>query len=256
MGDVIFCRPDYEYGTYVDLHRLIELSGYPLIKFNDMDIESDNTYIVTMLNGECINGWVEPKARIILYDLEWHIDDHPNVPGVSELWAADAWYAHQIGADYVPLGSHPGLSLQDPFSSIDKVYDVAPMMYTYGRREAIVNELLRLNVRVAPNAWNPDRDVLLRASQFMLHVHQHNNAPTIAPQRFALAAAYHMPMISESVADMGIFADAGIAWAGFDTLAELVSDCVSHPEYNYNGDELYRLLCVDKTFRVNIEAAL
>lgn len=258
MPNVIFARPRHDYNSYVDLYRLIELSGYPMCFVDEIDPDSDNTYICTILNGENQQGWEKPRARIILYDLEWHLDG-VRIPGLTEVWAADAWYAGHIGAKYVPLGSHPDLALTH--DTCPKLYDVATMMYSWGRRDAILGHLLSDGIRLAPRDWGIPRDAILHASRIMLHVHQHDNIQTVAPQRFALAAAYKLPMVSEVVSQKGIFENCFIGWAKFSHLSMMCSTwmmCLGITEWDRDpmAESLHQLLCVDNTFRKCVEVAL
>ncbi len=129
MSDPIFARPRYDYDSYRDLYRLIDLSGFKLIFFDEIDPQSDNCYIMTIINGENNGGWVDPKARIVLWDIEWRLDgEYQRLPGVPEVWASDLWYAEHISAKYVPLGSHPGFALTPPNGQA-KPYDAAMLSY-------------------------------------------------------------------------------------------------------------------------------
>jgi hypothetical protein len=69
MSDIIFCATQFYldggYRYYIDFFKLVELSGYPLIPLSQLDPQSDNTYIITPLNDEWLDGWQQPKARII-----------------------------------------------------------------------------------------------------------------------------------------------------------------------------------------------
>jgi len=148
MSQVIFCATDYYlkggYGSYVDFFNLAGLSGYKVIPLSELDPQSDNTYIVTPLNGEWMQGWDKPKARIIHYELEWRVDWRADVntpPGVAETWAADPAYAARIGARYVPMGSHIGLN-ECPDLHPTKMYDVAQLSYQTHRRQIITRQLI------------------------------------------------------------------------------------------------------------------
>lgn len=254
MADVIFCRTRYPYDSYGDLWRLIQVSGYPLIYADEIDPQSDNTYILTVINGETDNGWAGARARIILYDMEWRLDGaYPTIPGVTERWAADRWYAEKIGAKYVLLGSHPQLNLQADAERPQKDYDFTMMSYMTYRRQWIRDRLLEQRLRISPQGWGESRHLSLSKSYLMLHVHQNDNIPTIAPQRFALAAAYHLPMISETVAEPDVLADV-VAWYDYDDLVEATYR--NHRRLYGLGEALHQRLCIDLPFRKNIEAAV
>lgn len=256
MPDIIFARPRYEYDSYRDLYRLIELSGYKLIYFDEIDPASDNCYIMTLVNGENNGGYPGAKARIILYDLEWRLDgEYPKLPGISEVWAADFWYAKQIKAKYVLLGSHPGLPLTPPNGN-PRPFDVAMLSYMTHRRQCVYDDLITNGLRVAPNGWAMDRDVILNSTKIMLHVHQNEFAHTVAPQRFALAAGYRLPLISESLWERGVFTQDFILTADRANIPEQVKYWRDNPRIEDFADRLHVLLCHELTFRKCVEAAI
>lgn len=265
MSDVYFARTNYVYDSYADWHRLAELSGYKSCLVNEIDPESTNTYIVTPLSGEWNHGWQGTvSAQIILADIEWRLKESDYAwaesdltipPGVSRVWAFDKWYAERIGAEYVPLGSHPGLVGEAPADG--KGWDIAPLSYRTGRRNAAFGDMERLNVTIAPNAWGDERDALLKECKAVVHVHQHENVPTVAPLRYALAAAWHKPLISERVHDRGIFEDC-VLYADYAALPDYTAVMVKrYPELlQAKADALHDLLCVSHSFKSYIEAAL
>jgi hypothetical protein len=89
----------------------------------------------------------------------------------------------------------------------------------------------------------------------MLHVHQHDGISTIAPQRFALAAAYRIPLISETACEPGPVKDA-VVWANYDALPEVVTERVRYRSLADYGEALYQVLCVERTFKSEVEKAL
>lgn len=252
MTSAIFARPRHDYASYADLYRLIEVSGYPLIYLDEIDPHSDNTYIMTILNGENMHGWQRPRARIILYDLEWHLEG-VSVPGVAEVWAADRWYAKQIGAQYVPLGSDARLRLDAPLGH--GVYDVATLWYVTYRRSMVLAAMRNIGLRLAPvsDVHGIERHQALSYSKVMAHVHQHDGVQTIAPQRFALAAAYKLPVVSETLSDAGILQNI-VQTYDFHALAASIQMLL--PYAAELGEQLHGLLCIDHSFGKTIEANL
>ena len=67
------------------------------------------------------------------------------------------------------------------------------MSYETGRRQSIYKHLSN----IGPNAWPPERDEILKKSRFALNVHQDHH-PFQEPLRFALFAAYGLPILSEN----------------------------------------------------------
>lgn len=255
---------DGYYDPYRDFFALAELSGYPTIWLDEIKPQSDNTYILSPLNGSWANGWQEPKARMILWDLEWRLSeggyqwDKSELvipPGVSEVWTSDVWYAGITGAKYVPLGSHPGL-VQNAAPAPES-YDVTFQAYIWGRRNALADRFMEHGLRIAPSRWNPERDALLKSTTAVIHAHQWENITTIAPLRFAIAAAYALPVISEQVHDRGIY-DGAALFCQYDAMPEYVSTLTRRyaADLRERGQALYELLCVDHSFRKSVEAAL
>ena len=270
MSNVYFVRMremlDGYYDSYSDAFRLAELSGYPVIWLNEIDPASDNTYILSPLNGSWNHGWQNPKARMILLDLEWRLSSGGHTwdknelvvpPGVAEVWTSDPWYAGIVGAKYVPLGSHPGLA-EDTAPSAEH-FDVAPLSCQSqdGGRQHMMDLLMKQGVSIAPNAWNPDRDAMLKNTTAMLHIHQWRKVRTIAPLRFAIAAAYGLPLISEQVEQRGIF-DGVALFTSYDAMPEYVKTLTQrYPErLKEHGQALKELLCVQNSFKACVERAL
>lgn len=259
MPKVVFARPEWDYVPYHDLYRLIELSGYELVKFSEIDPDSDNTYIITIYNDETQHGYPGAHARLILLDLEWH-NSKPEIPGVSEVWAADKWYADKIGARYTPLGSHPELN-PHPAESARLQYDIAFMAYLDPHRRAhVVERIRRAGLSIAPNGWNEERHRALLASRCVLHVHQHDHIPAVAPLRWCIAAAYGLPIISEAVADRGLFTQSHFMTAEYRYLSQFaqlwLKDHASRLRLADYGRALHSLLCQEHTFKKSIEAVV
>lgn len=256
MANIFFARPRHDYHPYRDLYKLIEASGFQLVYFDEMDTESDNLYVMTILNGENQNGWVSPRAQIILWDLEWRLDNPPQIPGVKRVWASDRWYAGRIGAEYVTLGSHRALA-DGECISMQRDYDLIALMYTDPyRRENAINVMRAKGVRVAPPAWGAERHARLQRSRAMLHLHQHDDIATIAPLRWAIAAAYGLPVISEIVNDPHPFYSTTI-WAGYETMKNnMVEVLASDRRLRMHGAMLREQLCDDLDFRTCVERAV
>jgi hypothetical protein len=264
VSQVYFVKTRTVYDPYKDFFRLAELSGYPIIYCDEIDIESYNTYIFTPLNGENNHGWKDAKCQIILWDMEWRIGESSyewaeNLlvipPGVQRVWASDRWYAARIGAQYVPLGSHAGLA-GDAIAD-GNGWDVAPLAYRTGRRTALLDDMERRGLTVVPNGWGDDRDARLKEAKVVLHIHQHDKVPTVAPLRFAIAAAWHKPLISESVHDVGIF-ESSVLYADYAHLTDYTTLMVRrYPEFlRDKADALHDMLVISNSFRSFVEGAL
>lgn len=273
MGDVIFCKTRFQggwnestqkfeggYASYNDFWNLVKWAGYETIYVDQLDPQSDNTYIVTPLNDEWINGWQNPKAQIIHWELEWRWDERANwkePPGVSRVWHIDAYFAAKFGFDYVPIGSDEKLNELGSQYPSKKRYDVALLSYQTPRRQKVTAQLENEGLRLAPisGVWGRMRSDVLLSSECMVHVHQVENAPGIASLRWALAAAHSLPMITESVEDSGIFGYSYMRQADYDFLAKftyyIVQDKRRLVDY---GLALHNLLCRDQTFKKVVDA--
>lgn len=208
MTDPIFVKPRHQYDSYVDYWKLVALAGYPTVFEDQIDPRSDNTYILTMLNLDAIadgGGWPEARARLIYWDLEWHDKSFAGrIPGLNEFWTPDRSYAQRQGYQHVPLGSHPMLVTVNPTLRWQlPEWDVCLLAYMGPwRRQEVLSGLQVRGITIAPaSAWGAARDRQLGASRCMVHVHQHDDFPTIAAQRFALAACAALPLVSETIAD-------------------------------------------------------
>lgn len=273
MSEIIFAIPRFHYASYADLYELIRLSNFQTCYIDEIDPQSDNAYIITILNGEIPEGgYPGAKAKIHLWDLEYHLDNPPHIEGV-EIWAADKWYAEQIGAKYVPMGSHKGLRdntgypADMPYIYAEaKIYDVAYIGFITGlyRREVIRQQLIERGAKLSPLvAWGSERDALLRQSSSYLHVHQHAHIPAVPGLRMVVAAAYSLPVISETCADAGVFMGqlykrpATMIQRDYNYLAQETEQITRHwDNLTETGKALHRLLCEEYTFRKSVEGAL
>jgi len=261
--ETVFVKTAWHYKTYEDFFRLAALSGYPVIPLSELNPAHDSkTYIITPLNGEWSAGWNNPRARIIHWDLEWrHAHDYPHIPGVAEVWGSDAWYCMQNGLRYVTLGSHPDLPLHPlPATPEPPKWDVAFLAYMNPRRAMIAAQLQQAGITIAPNGWDEERHQILTHVRAMVHVHQWDEFMCIAPQRWAVAAAYQLPIISEMCAAYGD--GNGLFISNTPSDKELsgqievwIKDRNTLRLESY-ADSLYRELCIKHPFRHNVDAAV
>ncbi len=262
MSQAIFCKTRYQdigYHSYNDMWNMVAWAGYPVIYVDQIDAQSDNTYIVTPLNDEWLHGWQSPKARIIHYELEWRWDWRADVnepPGVAEVWAADKWYAEKIGARYVPMGGDSRLNEIGSQFPTTKVFDVALLSYQTHRRQVVTKSLLDEGLRLAPidNLWGNRRSANLMQSRLMVHVHQNDNTPGIAPLRWCLAAAHKLPLITEIVNDGGIFKPGTMMQSEYQYMAGFTNAMLKSNLLDEYAITLHELLCNEYTFAKGIES--
>lgn len=257
MSDVVFVRTRHFYQPYADFHRLIQVSGYPLVYIDEMDIhDPSKTYILSPKNGEW-GDYTHARARLIWWQLEWEQTPEPLPAGVAEKWTSDAWHSDRINARFVPLGSHPCLSL-NPDERRDKRYDVIYLQCPSYRRYGVWGEVEKHGLTVAPDGWGYQRHERLLEARAMIHVHQHDSIPTIAPLRWCIAAAYRLPVISETVANRAPFGYTHFMTSDYQYLAEFAAMHLRDKYTNLEGygGALHQKLCHELTFRKSVEATL
>lgn len=273
MSSPVFAlsRTDYYHErSYADYLRLVQLSGYETCYFDEMDIyDPARCYILSPYDPNW-GGFPDARARLIWYDLEWRMEQpFPDVPGISEVWVADAWYAKHTGKKYVPLGSHAGLAQGYDNPPLDKLYDVMLLAYLTNRRVRLImggmweglkiDGFKELGMSIAPQGWGPERHNALKQTRLMVHIHQQDNVATIAPQRVALAAAYSLPVLCEQVEEWGIFGYSHLLRADYEHLPRQAKMWTENGHQQLVADfgrALHQLLCVEQTFKKNVEAAL
>jgi hypothetical protein len=162
-----------------------------------------------------------PDSR---FDEEWRSDrwyaEQDNVVGLSPRLAAFVSAGIKLARElrtpcrYVTLGIHPGLSR---WSQVDEnlrprvvmphdglSYDAIHLSYMSHRRQAIIPKLVeQMGWKLHPqdgNLWGEERHQALLQSRAMLAIHQDEH-PIIEPLRYALAAAYGLPIWGEDGTD-------------------------------------------------------
>lgn len=269
MSQVYFCATDFYlnggYRSYVDFFDLARFAGYPVISVSAIDPQSDNTYIFTPANGETVAGWPGAKAQIILWQLEWQLtDEHNTPPGVRRVWASDASFAKQRGYEYIPIGSDDRLNPfnLDALTSQQRVAmkdrDAVFLSYQTPRRQVVSNAFKAAGLSLAAEGGGllgAARSSELLRARVMVHVHQHESIRTIAPLRWALAAAHQLPLITEMVDDPGIFGPLCMFQYEYKDIAQWTKSTLQYPQLLEGmAAVLHGLLCREHTFRKVVEA--
>lgn len=258
MPELFFVQTRHFYGTYVDYFRLVELAGYPVVFDDEMDLTNpEHTYILTWFSAQTPFP-DDVQARLICWNLEWA--DTP-LFDQCEYWSADKWYADAHGWKYVPVGSDKRLKdgFYPPVDDTLKLYDIALMMYRDPpRRSRAIHALHDCGLTIAPDGWGELRHANLTQSRCQVHIHQLEGAHAVSPLRFAVAAAYALPVITERLNDAGIFQRCLIQ-STYDGLPECVTEKlrpIRRAELLDFGAALHERLCVELTFKRIIEASL
>lgn len=250
----VFVASRASYPSYADFWRLVDLSGFEIGYADEIDLANgDQTYIFCGPDGipNCSNA----KARTIFWQLEY-VGDYTNQPNhqtVGEIWSSDPEHAAAHNYCYVLLGSHQGLNPDLAWDDKPE-YDLTMLAYLTARRQAIKEQLSEW--RWAPDYPGHDtamRHHILKSARLMLHVHQHD-APAATPLRYALAAAYKLPVISERIVNSKPYAKT-ITWAAYEQLAAKVKDALNK-DLADKGDALHNLLCIERPFYQCVMEAL
>lgn len=270
--EIVFCRTRYDYQSYTDFWRLVELSGFEVVWLDEMQPGRDAVYIVSPRNGELpgvlprLQG--QRACRFVWWCLE-RPDDQGSVTrgggledGIDELWLSDRWLAAKHEANgwgpvrFVPFGSHPDLGAK-PLRVHQ--FDWTHMSYANPRRAAVYQAIHGV---MLPNAWDGVRDQGLRLTRLMVNVHQ-DDWPVFEPLRFALATAYGLPIVSEWSESCYPYL---AILAPYDEVADRANQAIwqlredpTGPAARLVEDVALRswvLACVDFPFRRCVEAAV
>lgn len=216
MPEIMFVKTRWHYPSYEDYWRMVEAAGFPTCLVDEVDVEADQVYVVCPLNGEWspmldhrlkIEGRAK-KATLVSWTLEPPVksDYLPNLRRTVDEGLADwIWLAYRNVAEqaahprirYVPFGSHAGFGSHGGQREVD----VLLLAYISHRRATLVSALRKEGARVVGDAWGGEKEAALRSARFLLNVHKEPDFPVYEPIRFAVAAAYGLPIISESCAD-------------------------------------------------------
>lgn len=231
--DIVFVRTRYQYDSYTDFWRLVELSEFETCFVDEVDIGKPRVYIVTPMNGEwdphIYNQVGKPhNAHLIHWCLE-----RPSGSGglyeyargnrtriyartLDDIWVSDRALASETMLRYVTCGSDEGLGTPGD----QKHYDFCHMSYMTDRRKRVYDKFDQKVV--GPNCWpwdtGPSRGEVLQQSRFALNIHQ-DTYPFQEPLRWALFAAYGLPMLTESVKDAYPYAEEYCAFHDYDGIA-------------------------------------
>lgn len=219
MSEIIFAKTRYSYDSYTDFRKLVDLSGFAQCFVDEIDIHSDNIYIVSPINGEmheftanvCKGGNMTDNAtaKVLMWNLERPGDgtvesfaaDNHNMLGkyFHNILVSDKILAEKCGLNYITMGGHEGLGQPGLFEH--KKYDLIHLSCYSNHRGPLFHapdkpRNVFLGYSVAGNCWGQQRHEKLQATKFMLNIHQDNH-PFLEPLRFTLAVMYGLPIITE-----------------------------------------------------------
>lgn len=213
MTEILFAKTRHTYDSYTDFWRLVELSEYPVVYVDEIDRgDSNKIYLTAPFNGEHHALSERPrKSKVILWNLERpagsgsiqdyqkHLWQHLSEKRIDKVIVSDKTLSKVTGFQYVPVGSHVGLGTV----GTEKIYDFIHLMCYSNRRGFIFHEPTKIRTiysgcSIAENGWGEERHHRLMQSKFMLNIHQDDDL-IMEPLRFALAAAYGLPILTENL---------------------------------------------------------
>lgn len=295
MTDITFARTRHVYDSYTDFWRLVELSGFPTIYVDEIDISQPGIIITLPMNEdyrEHINNQHREDRPVNAHLILWNIERPSGSTGSVGNYAADAryllcglwsngkttkrrangeevkaygrfidevWVSDRRLADetkhatrFVTLGSHPELGVID---ETRKEFSFCHLSYKVGRRQAIYEHFA--SDEVGPNCWGQQRHEMLKRCRFALNVHQDNH-PFQEPLRFALFAAYGLPIVSETIFDSYPWSDEFMVYSDYDHLVSKMKQILAEPyeKYREMGLRARDRMCNEFGFRKMVEQAI
>jgi hypothetical protein len=257
---IIFAKPRHYYQSYVDFWRLVEASGFEWRPIDEIDLADEwACYIFTPMNGEVpyvLEGQPIRRARVIWWNLERPGQDPTTRESIEKLrglihaiWVSDRFVAQDPIYTYQFMASHEDIATR----STEREFDVCHLSYLWGRRRECIQEIARRGLTIAPEAYGRlVQDRIVARSRLMLNLHQYEDAPFAAPLRFAVAAAYAIPIISERlrVEQLGPKTQGTI-----DAIPDLVTEALlfERDKLDHYGFLLHHRFCVHTNFRHEVE---
>ena len=273
--DIVFALSRHVYDSYDVFRDLVRLSGFEQCFVDEIDFSRRAHYIVTPINGEVPPALAnKPKegcaAQIIWWCLERFDgpgmrERHPSTiideaigMGFDRCWTScRKVQSLDPRLEHVVFGSHPDLLGVHHITSLGfDQYDFTHQSYAWGRREIIYRELRNAKLREGPSLWGGERSSVLIGSRLMLNAHQYD-MQVYAPLRFALAAAFKLPIVTEWIDDPYPLTG-HITVAKYEDLIETVKKVVALPEdeREQQGENLHNLLCHARTFGSEIRRSI
>ena len=257
--EIVHVQTRYKYDSYGDLRKLFDLAGFRTIYVDEVDISQPVIYIVSPMNGEwrphIDNEHASGKLHrcdLILWNIEragggdtmsvgnytranWDLIYQRHV---DRVWVSDRRLAAETGLHYAVLGSHPDFG--EPGALEEKKWDITHMSYVNGRRARVLDPLSKFQGydqfnkedRISHNCWPPERDEVLKASKFACSCHQ-DDGPFSEPLRFALFAAYGLPILSEKIYDAYPYGTDTMAFAEHHDLVATMERMLNEPYDQY-----------------------
>jgi hypothetical protein len=153
---------------------------------------------------------------------------------------------------FVVLGSHPELGQAD---DTRKEYSFCHLSYENPRRQNIYTHFDEREI--GSNGWGEKRHEMLKRCKFALNIHQDHH-PFQEPLRFALFAAYGLPIVSETIFDSFPWSDEFMIYSGYDSIVSKVRGVLTeeYDRYREMGLKARERMCDEFGFRKMVEQAV
>lgn len=270
MTSITFVKTRHVYDSYTDFWKLVELAGFPTIYVDELDLKQPGVFITAPMNGEwrphIDNQRGIRNAHLILWNLErpagsagsigkYGADNRELLEKryVDEVWVSDRRLAEETELRYVTLGSN--IALGEPGTKKEKTYSFSHMSYETNRRRTILKNFD--GVPIGPNSWPPFRNTVLKKTLFALNIHQDVH-PFQEPLRFALFAAYGLPIVSETLFDSYPLRENDILTVKYDMLVSTLNRVLQedYKIYEKMGLRLRKRLCIEYEFGKMVRLAV
>ena len=267
---IVFARTRHIYGSYTDFWRLVETSQFETCYVDEIDVSKPDTFIFTPMNGEVVPhlrsevAQKTKRAKVIWWNLERPVGDPTHSKSLEELkhliddiWVSDKWCASKEPRyRFVMMAGHRDFGTRSP----TKHYDFCHLSYLWGRRFDVVNGLIASGLKAAPEAYGREaQDQHVATSKIMLNLHQYEESKIAAPLRFAVAASYGIPIISEALSESPwIHGVEDFVWgmAPIEHIPLSLRMALTEDHREEQGEEIFQTLCEQTDFRKEVEKAL
>lgn len=265
------------HASYTDFWRLVELSGFDIVRPEEVNLTATGTYIFPTLDQDmmaCLER--APKGRRRARAVFWNLErpDANLRPGMDMAetyreaitqileWADEIWVFDRLirGMDertkFAVLGGHPELV---PPAQEAVRHDLIHIGQLTPRRIKIL-DTLRSKYGVLNASWGPDRAAALASSRALIGIDRVDGLHISAPLRWAVAAATRLPILQEEAPDpYPLVKDVSILMAPYGSLAKAagtILDLWAPEDLAGIGKAAYDVCCREWTFRRGVEEAL
>jgi len=269
-----FVRSRKPYPSYDDFWKLVELSAFEWAWADVADLaESSRLWVWPTMNmeflGRVLTQGKSRKARVAWWYLERPDANLPEgadavsafkaavdqgLESVDAVWVSDRALARiSPNAVLAPFGSHEGLRELPP---LEARYDVFFVGQRTPRRRAVIEAIEAKGLSVSPDSSGFERETALASSKISLVVGRTGRMQVVTPLRWALAAAYDLPILQEDLPDpWPLSLGTSIAMAPVAGLPEAAFGLAWSESRWDLARAAHDLLLREITFRVGVERA-